>query len=306
LGLADGVGVITNKGQKPSWTIGLDYKASDQLFLYGVSRRGYRNANVNTPLFETPFTTGGTGCNTPSGTCPDLRPFQKIGEETVTDFELGMKSDWTAGNVRGRVNLAGFWSKYKNALQFFNVVPLGIPRGAPDFPTRQSIGINAADETIKGLEFDATLVPVDGLTLSLTGAYTDSRVDKVNIPPIGGLSLTKNDITLPTPRFAGTLGLNWVLPVHPLNGDLVFNADYFHTEKFGAQVGRFLPAYEVVNTRIAWNGIAGTRFDTAVYARNMFGEKYFLSPSNMLLSFPTNSVYAGERRTWGLEVQYSF
>src|SRR3546814_5233958 len=61
LGLADGVGIVSNKGQEPSWTVGLDYKANDDLLLYIVSRRGYRGANVNTPRFETPFTTGGTG-----------------------------------------------------------------------------------------------------------------------------------------------------------------------------------------------------------------------------------------------------
>jgi N-acyl-D-aspartate/D-glutamate deacylase len=80
------------------------------------------------------YTTGGTGCNTPSGACPDLRPFQKIGEETVTDFELGMKADWTAGNVRGRVNLAGFGANTKTPCNFSTSFPLGIPRLAPDFP----------------------------------------------------------------------------------------------------------------------------------------------------------------------------
>src|SRR3546814_15087834 len=56
LGLADGTGEIRNKGDAPSWTIGLDYKVNEHVLLYAVSRRGYRGVNVNTPLFETPFT----------------------------------------------------------------------------------------------------------------------------------------------------------------------------------------------------------------------------------------------------------
>src|SRR3546814_16003247 len=83
---------------RSSWTIGLDYQATEDLFVYVTSRRGYRGANVNTPAFETVFTTGGPGC--PQGACPDLRPFQKIGEEKLTDVALGAKWDWEAGDVR--------------------------------------------------------------------------------------------------------------------------------------------------------------------------------------------------------------
>src|SRR3546814_10505778 len=74
---------------------------TDTLFPYTtLFRSGYRGAKVNTPAFETVFTTGGPGC--PQGACPDLRPFQKIGEEKLTDVELGAKWDWEAGDVRGR------------------------------------------------------------------------------------------------------------------------------------------------------------------------------------------------------------
>src|SRR3546814_5661424 len=68
-----------------------DVCSSDLVLLYIVSRRGYRGANVNTPAFESAFTTGGTGCNNPGGACPDLRPFQKTGEAKLTDVEVGAK-----------------------------------------------------------------------------------------------------------------------------------------------------------------------------------------------------------------------
>src|SRR3546814_10676100 len=132
------------------WTIGLAYQATEDLFCYGTSRRGYRGANGNTPAVETVFTTGGPGC--PQGACPELRPFQKIGEEKLTDVELGAKWAWEAGVVRGRQNVAAFYGKYKGALTFFNVVGTGIPNTAPDFPTRQSIAVNAADMTIQDVE----------------------------------------------------------------------------------------------------------------------------------------------------------
>src|SRR3546814_11017907 len=64
---------------------------------------------------------------------------------------------------------------------------------------------------------------------------------KVEVPPIGGLSLTRADITKYTPRFSSTLALSWVLPVRPFDSEVAFNTDYYHTEKFGAQNGQNLP-----------------------------------------------------------------
>src|SRR3546814_6794234 len=38
LGLAEGVGIINSKGEEPSWTIGLDYQATEDLFVYEIGR----------------------------------------------------------------------------------------------------------------------------------------------------------------------------------------------------------------------------------------------------------------------------
>src|SRR3546814_1926788 len=111
----------------PIWTIGLDYKVNEHVLLYAVSRRGYRGVNVNTPLFETPFTPGGTvvpdangvGCTGPGNVCPDFRAFLRTGKETLTDYEIGRKTDWTIGTGSGSVNLAVFLSKYKVVMQVF-------------------------------------------------------------------------------------------------------------------------------------------------------------------------------------------
>src|SRR3546814_9090546 len=94
--------------------------------------------NVNTPRFETPFTTGGTGCTNPGGVCPDLRPYQTTNEERLTDVEIGAKTDFRLGGGRGRFNIAAFRTVYKGALQFLNAQNVGIPFGTPDSPTHGS------------------------------------------------------------------------------------------------------------------------------------------------------------------------
>jgi iron complex outermembrane receptor protein len=44
LGAAEGIGIVSNKGEEPSWTLGLDYKPTDDVLLYIVTRRGYRGS----------------------------------------------------------------------------------------------------------------------------------------------------------------------------------------------------------------------------------------------------------------------
>src|SRR3546814_10970889 len=89
--------------------------------------------------------------------------------------EIGVKTDWAIGMVRGRANVSAYYSKYKNAPQNFNPLPSGIYASAPDFPNNQTLGINAADETIKGVEFELTGIPFRNLSMGFNG----SAVDKI-------------------------------------------------------------------------------------------------------------------------------
>src|SRR3546814_7701099 len=83
--------------EKFTWAMGLDYQVSGDVFLYGVTRRGYRAGGINTPNL------GGT-----------LVPYQTFGPQTVTDSEIGLKADWANGAVQGRTNITAYISKFKN------------------------------------------------------------------------------------------------------------------------------------------------------------------------------------------------
>ncbi|WP_404476490.1 TonB-dependent receptor [Novosphingobium sp. BL-52-GroH] len=305
--LIDGTGIIRTKSNKPSWTLGLDYQASDDVFLYAVTRRGIRGANINTPLFESPFTTGDpSACGVPAGTgpCPDLRPAQTTGPEQITDVEVGGKFAFRSGEAHGRLNVAVFYSKYKAALQFANVSGVGIPTSAPDQPTNTSVGVNVADETIYGIESEFVFSPVHGLTFTMTGAWTSSEIDKVVAPVVPGLNVAEEGITLPTPAFAGSVAVNYTAPLG--FAELSVSADYFYTDKFGGSSGKNLPSYELANGRIDLRDIGGAGVDLGVFVRNIFEEKYFRSPAQFSPSFPVNVGYVGEPRTYGVSARFRF
>ncbi|MDB6063328.1 MAG: TonB-dependent receptor, partial [Verrucomicrobiaceae bacterium] len=315
----DGTGITKTDDIAGSFTLGLDWQITPDTLVYVAHRRGYRGVAANTPTFETAYTTGGSPAQvaaqgftvpcTPGGAvsdCPNLLPFQSTKPETLTDWEVGVKNDWNIGDIKGRINVAAFQTDYKNAVQFINVVSLsGIPSSAPDLPTNSSVGVNAANLTIKGVEADLTVIPVPSLTLTLSGSYVDQTVDSVSSPS-SFIKLSKDEITLPSPKFSGTFAFNWTLPVNPLDGDLVLNGDYYHTDKFSGQGGENLPGYDIANFRLSWNGIAKTRLDVAAYVKNAFDEEYYSSPSVLLSVFPVSTALPGDPRTVGVEATYRF
>jgi iron complex outermembrane receptor protein len=307
LNLQNGFGIIEAKGSAPSWTIGLDYKVTNDLFLYVTSRRGYRGVNVNTPLFQTPYTTGGVAaaCTGPGNTCPDLRKFQTTKPEKLTDFEVGVKSDFRAGDVTGRFNVAAFFSKYKDGLEIINVQSLIYPN-APDFPTQGSVGVNAANDTIWGIESEFILKPIRSLSLTLSSAYTHAKVDSIAFPPTGGFSFSVGDVTLPSPRWTGGATVAWTLPVRPLNGAVTLSAEEFVTTKYGADFGRNLPGYDITNARLEWSDIGHQGLELSVYVRNLFQKNYLVGADVLSPAFPINSANFGEPRLFAVEVDYHF
>jgi len=308
LGVAGGPGVFGVEGSDPSGTVGLDYKLSSKQFFYITSRHGYRGVSLNTPLFSSVYTTGGysPNCIQPGGHCPDLRPFQTTRPEKITDVEIGSKTDFVIGSMHGRFDIDGYWSKYSNAVQFFNVQGGIVYGGAPDNPTNNSIGINAANETIMGTEASFLLQPMDGLTVNLDGAYTNQVVDSIVAPPINGLTLGKGQITLPSPRFSGSIGVSYLAEIHPLKGDLLFTGDWYQTGKFSGQYGVNLPGYGVGNVRLSLNHVYNTGFDISLYCRNILDRAYLTGPTVLIPTFPVNTAVYAEPRTYAIEARYTF
>lgn len=305
----DGVGTVNNSSSEPSYTIGLDYKVNPDWLLYVQHRRGFRAANVNTPFFETWYTTC-AGTPVPGGACFDLRPFQKTGVEKLQDFELGSKLTFQLGGARGRWNMAAYYTKYKNALQFLNTQTLlAAPPGSevPDSPNKGSVGINAADETIWGVEAEFSVAVSENFSVSFNGAYTHIAVDRVTLPAgFPAAIFGAQDVNKFAPSFSGTFSTSWTLPVHPLNGDLVLNGDVFMTADFGGQGGEKLPGYNLANARLDWKNIGGSRLDLGVFVRNLTNEFYSSGTLVLLKFFPTSSVYLGAPRTWGVTGRYHF
>ena len=185
-----------------TWTVGTSYKPNHDSLLYAKVSKGYRPGGVN-----------GTA---PAGTDPTYNP------ETDTSVEIGAKASFMLGSMRMKTEVAAYHDRYKNIIK--NVV---IPGGVP-----VSLARNVDDATVQGIELEATLFPVQGLSIGGTFAYTDAKFDQTNSNGVlnGAGSCDPNAAAVAgfcsTNRFNSTP-----------EGQLTLHADY--STPLGGKIGTF-------------------------------------------------------------------
>jgi len=285
-----GRGVLRSKEDKPTWTVGLDYQATRDLFLYVTSRRGYREGGINGPRF-----------NSPAALAVGLNRFQTYAPEIVTDVEIGAKTDWRVGEVRGRLNLAAFRNWYKDAVNYINVTGSTLLPGDPSYPDRGAFGFNAAKLTISGVEADAMVSPTPGMVFSASGSYLKQKVDNVTtVAPFPAVR-----VTLPSPKWSVSLAADFTPQTKVLGSDMTVHFDYYWLDDYEVQTGTF-PGYKLANSRLDFRNIGGSAISAGFFVKNFFDNQYLVSPVIALPQFPTSIGNPGEPRTYGLELSYRF
>jgi iron complex outermembrane receptor protein len=134
----------------PTGDISISFKIDDDQTAYAKFSRGYKaggfNAYLNTAPFSGPYT---------------FRP------EYLSNYEIGYKSSLWDGLVT--VNGDLFYDDYTDKQEEIE-----------DIKTFSLVVANAAQATIYGAELETDVHPVDGLTLSGTLGYLDTRYGKFN------------------------------------------------------------------------------------------------------------------------------
>jgi iron complex outermembrane recepter protein len=304
----NGQGIARTKGDAPTWTIGLDYQASDSLFFYVTSRRGYRSGGLNSPLYNTPCTTGDPACDNPAtpaandGTAIDLRSFQAIDNEKLTDVEIGMRSEPSIGGRKHRVNVTGFRYIHDNVA---GLLPVSCQSGAVGCPADPSIGYNSGRVRGQGLELDLAFNLSDALSFNLNGAYTEQKQTRAAVSPAGFTGVIP-PANFAAPKWAGTAYVDYLLPIRPAASDVNLHLEYFRTSKYQAQ-NFYVPGYGLANATLRWSNIAGSGTDVSLWARNILDEEYIIAPVVVDPNqFPVKAADFGEPAAVGIEVLYHF
>lgn len=285
---------VKRDGEEGTWTFGLDYQFSEDIFVYGVTRRGFREGGLNTPVLD----------NTA------FAPYQSYEPEFITDVEIGIKTDWTIANIPVRYNLTVFQTDYEDIQALVNVTNYSAVVNGDADPNNDvpavgysSLNINGGEATITGAESDLTVMLTDELTINLMVNYLHQSVDEHAPAPLPFTS--PPEITSPTPQWSSTASIRYGVPIESLNTDLVINADVYWSDDFTVGVWEG-ESYSVANLRIQLDGINGGGFGVSLWAKNILDEEYWSAGGATTPSLGFYTAQVGAPRTYGMELSYKF
>ena len=267
-----------------SWTLGLDYQLPAAL-VYLRSGRGYVPGGFN-PSFG--FTPGGV--NTPQF---------RFAPESVIDVELGIKSEFKLAGAPAQVTADIFHSDYTNIQRYVSeTLPGGV---ASNFTA------NASEAQIEGFEFQGSVAPISGLTLTATYSYNHGKYTKID--PAAAPSLVGVPFAY-LPENKASLGATYKLPPAPAVGEFSLGMFYSYQSRFfdapALQPFDYIAGYGLLNGRIDWNNMLHTTLDVSFFVTNAMDKTYRVGQYNDLVSNGYITSFYGEPRMYGLQVRYRF
>jgi iron complex outermembrane receptor protein len=301
LGGSYGENELDNTRFSPS--IVLAYRPTDNVSTYAKVVTGYRagGSQQSSPNFSRTF-----------------------GPETVTSYEIGLKSDLF--DRRLRFNISGYIAKYKDLQLDISADPL-------DLSVTDTF--NAGRATVRGIETEITAAPTDWLTLAASYTYTESSIKNV-IAPANTIFDPAFFPATPTQVGQDVSGY-FVLPFTPKHslrlsadvnlgqvgpGELSFNASYTWKDSVytSSGAGRLAPmgrnfslnpAYDLVDARLTYRIERGDGSDIAfsLWGKNIFDSRYagfnigFGSP---VTGYSAQALSYGDPATYGVDVSFRF
>ena len=288
----------------PTWSGGLNWQVNKDLFTYLVSRRGYRAGGINSPTL-----------------IGRLAPFQSFAPETVTDVELGLRSDWHLGGALLRFNasvFSGWYDNVQTALTGVQTSPLCTPTNngpgvsptgscnPANDPAGGTLLVNIGKTQVSGIDLDGAFAPTRALTFTYAANFLNPRTRSVDVPAslapyvgTGGIGFNM------TARRTYSGGARYQLPLPEELGQVIFNADEYYSGPTEFTATK-LPPYAVLDLRLDWNNLEGQPLDLSFFMRNALDRQYIATPvaSGAFLGM-TSGIY-GPPRMYGVEFRVRF
>ncbi|MEP1143232.1 MAG: TonB-dependent receptor [Henriciella sp.] len=268
--------VVSDSWDAVSGKVGIDYKPNEDTLVYGSVSTGFKSGGFN-------------GRPTAQGELQSFDP------ETVTNYEIGLKSTFLDGIVR--TNIAAFFAQYDDIqLQILTLDETG---------NFIQLIENAAEAEISGFEFEGTLAPTDSLTLNAGIGYTNAEyID----PGLAAGSITTESEFPRTPEWNLNFGGEYTFDLGSA-GDLAVRADYFYKDDYFQDVVNTAEiaqkGYGLVNLRTTYY-LPGDEIQLSAFVTNLTDEAFFENGVAAFDSFGTTEIYPGRPQEWGLSLLYRF
>lgn len=238
-----------------------------------------------------------------------INSLKPVDPETNWNFEGGVKSDLLDRRLRLNVNY--YWAKFKN-------LQLGIAR-----ENQPNTRFNAGDVRVKGVEIEATAVPIEGLEITgnigtISGEYTriaagvNESCSNANAIPLTADELTKLKVR-EAPAVTSSLGANYTFPVVSLvsygRGNLTLGANFSHTARhfhdFCNSRNIETQPYSLLAALVTYETEDG-RWRVSVGGTNLLNKDYIIQGFNVG-NGPDHFIQSaafGEPRKYGATIAY--
>jgi iron complex outermembrane recepter protein len=278
------------------WKAALNYRWTPNFMTYASATTGFRGGGFNPRPFA-------------------ASQINSFGPEKLTEYEVGAKSEWFEHRLRA--NLAAFYGLYRD----YQLNSQAIDRNGVPYTGIQNISGGA---NISGGEFELEAQPVGGLTVSLSGGYTDFKYklgNAVGCQDLGAAGKSgvnciagnpgSGDIPPGRPKFKGNFGVSYALPL-PNGGKVTPRLDVtYQTEVFSDVINNSnplarMPGRALTDGRVTWDSAEG-KWSVAGFVSNLTNKKYYVSIFD-LTAFGEGQMSGqpGAPREWGVTGKYNF
>lgn len=275
--------IVNLKSDGISWDVTFDYNPSSNFMAYASLRHGYKAGGINT---------------TAPQNRPDLAVFKP---ETVNDYEIGFKYDFSFLSIPTRLNVDVYVDKFSD-----------IQRSQIAGPT-STVTANAAEATIKGaeVELDMELTDNIGFTFNYTrtdanyDSYLDNEVVNGVLVPIDRSGQIFEHAPLNKLTFIPRLDI----PIGADSGDLSLSAQVSYQDGYssGDRIGQTIPSYTLLNLRLQWSSVLDSNVDLAIFGTNVTDHQYPVAISALNgFGQGTTAITWGQPSLYGIELSYNF
>ncbi len=274
--------------------VSLSWEALEEVTLYATWAEGFRAGSFNITAL----------------TSDDLQ----FDTESSTTFDVGIKTEFW--DQRARVNLSFFRTDYEN-LQLST------------FQTVTFVNSNAEEVVVQGMEFDMTLLPMEGILFNAAAGYTDGEYVKHTkagchgsglldlegglegpgvIPPNNICDLSGRQLHR-APRWTGSSTIAVGVPMGnlPFVGALAFTASYKGFEYLDSDLDPIdsQQAYWLFNARVGLRDIE-ERWSFTVFVKNLTDELNKVFSSDVPIVYGAHMVQTNAPRTVSANLTIEF
>jgi iron complex outermembrane receptor protein len=291
------LGPYTESYNHFDWKANADYKFTPDVMAYATVSTGFRGGGFNPRPFSAP-------------------QINKFSPEKLTEYEVGLKSDWWDHKLRA--NVAAYYGDYK-ALQFNSQA---IDSTGTPYTGIQNIGA----AKIYGYEVEIDARPVGELSINGSVGFTGFKYKDLgkNVgcgefpDPVAaaaaGICLpgnpTYSDRPVGQPKLKASLGAAYAFGI-PGGSTLTPRLDVSYQGEFFTDVVNrtpegTIPARTLLNGRLQWDAANG-KWSVAALGTNLANKQYYVSLFDLrAFGEGMETGQPGRPREWAVNLKYKF